>query len=159
MLRPFALASLIFLFVTPASAQFKGEGPGTWVAQKNPDTKDMFVTNCACEDDSESIQFTCKPKSGTVHVEIHYLTGKLGKIGDKLTVNFDIDGTKIDHPAKVVDFAGNQLPGFDASTDDPLFEALAHGQSLKMSLGAKHAQAKLISTRKAITEMKAYCAP
>ncbi len=159
MVKSLALASLILLFATPAFAQFAGEGPGTWLAQVNPHTKDMFVTNCACEDDSESIQFTCKSKSGTVHVEINYLIGKLGKIGDKLTVNFDIDGTKIDHPAKVIVFDGNQLPGIDASTDDPLFEALAHGQSLKMSLGAKHAQAKLISTRKAITEMKAYCAP
>ena len=157
------LSFLVFvataLLLVPAFAE--EEGPdvrGTWVADVSPD-KILLLTDCACEDSSNSIEFTCKPKSGEVHVELHDFLDKGPKVGDDAKVSFVIDGKAIEQNTTFANFDGEEkLPVFDMPVDDPLIESLAHGKALKLVLGKKTAATKMKGSRAAFTKLQNYCA-
>lgn len=147
------------LLPVPAFAQ--EEGPdirGTWVADVSPDNV-LLVTDCPCEDDSNSIQFTCKPKSGEVHVELHDFLDKGPKEGDEAKVNFVIDGKAVEQNTKFANFDGEEkMPVFDLPVDDPLIAGLAHGKALTLVCGKKTATTKMKGSRAAFTKLQNYCA-
>jgi hypothetical protein len=147
------------LFLVPAFAE--EEGPdirGVWVADVSPDNT-LLVTDCACEDSSSSIELTCKPKSGEVHVELHDFLDKGPKVGDDAKVSFVIDGKATEKNAKFANFDGEEkLPIFDMPVDDPLIESLAHGKSLKLVFGKKTAATKMKGSRGAFTKLQSFCA-
>jgi hypothetical protein len=155
----FLVLGVLAFSMVPAFAE--EEGPdirGVWVADVSPDNT-LLVTDCACEDNSNSIQFTCKPKSGEVHVELYDFLDKGPKEGDDAKVNFVIDGKTIEQNAKFANFDGEEkMPVFDLPTDDPLIESLAHGKALKLVFGNKTAATKMKGSRAAFTKLQNFCA-
>ena len=131
---------------------------GVWVAQINPTSKDMFVTDCPCEVDGEAIEMTCKAKSGLVRVEMKdFLTDK-AKAGDKAAVSFDIDGAVSSRDAAMASYTdGFVMPAFEAATDDPLFAAIAAGRSLKVAHDGNTITSALKGSKKAMAAMLDYC--
>ena len=154
----FLVLGALALLLVPAFAE--EEGPdvrGVWVADVSPD-KVLLVTDCACEDASNSIEFTCKPKSGEVHVELHDFLDKGPKEGDDAKVNFVIDGKAIEQDTKFANFDGEEkMPVFDLPVDDPLIASLAQGKSLKLVFGKKTAATKMKGSRAAFTRLQNYC--
>ena len=157
----FAFLVLGALALLPVPAFSEEEGPdtrGIWVADVRPENT-LLVTDCACEDNSNSIDFTCKPKSGEVHVELNDFLDKGPKVGDDATVDFVIDGKATQKNAKFTNFDGEEkLPVIDMPIDDPLVESLAHGKTLKLVLGKKTAETKMKGSRAAFTKLQNYCA-
>ena len=147
------------LFAGAALAQEEGDDErGVWVADINPSSKDMFVTDCPCEVDGQAIEMTCKAKSGTVRIEMKdFLTDK-SKSGDKALISFSIDGAESSRDAAMAPYTdGFVMPAFDAATDDPLFSAIASGRSLKASFGDKTITSPLKGSKKAMAAMLDYC--
>jgi hypothetical protein len=132
---------------------------GVWVAQINPTSKDMFVTDCPCEVDGEAIEMTCKAKSGVVRIEMKdFLTNK-AKLGDKAAVSFDIDGQTSSRDAAMASYTdGFVMPAFEAATDDPLFSAIAAGRSIKATHDGTTITSPLKGSKKAMATMLEYCA-
>jgi hypothetical protein len=153
--------SLLLLVSTPALAQEEEEGPdirGDWISDIGP-TKEMLVTDCPCEDYTQMIEITCKPKSGVVRVELHDFLSREGKDGDAVEVEFIVDGKSTLHTATIRTFSGDETqPVFDATPDDGLFAALASGQRLEMKFAGRTVETPLRGSRKAIAAMRAYCA-
>ena len=148
------------LFTGAALAQEDGDDErGVWVADINPSSKDMFVTDCPCEVDGQAIEMTCKPKSGMVRVEMKdFLTDK-AKTGDKASVSFDIDGAASSRETAMASYTeGFVMPVFDAATDDPLFSAIASGRSLTAAHDGKSITSPLKGSKKAMAAMLDYCA-
>lgn len=142
-----------------ALAQEEGDDErGVWVADINPSSKDMFVTDCPCEVDGQAIEMTCKAKSGTVHIEMKdFLTDK-SKSGDKALISFSIDGADSSRDAAMAPYTdGFVMPAFEAATDDPLFSAIASGRSLTASHEGKTITSPLRGSKKAMAEMLEYC--
>ena len=105
------------LFAGAALAQEEGDDErGVWVADINPSSKDMFVTDCPCEVDGQAIEMTCKAKSGTVRIEMKdFLTDK-SKSGDKALISFSIDGAGSSRDAAMAPYTdGFVMPAFDAA--------------------------------------------
>ncbi|NJM30905.1 MAG: hypothetical protein HC855_13110 [Rhizobiales bacterium] len=131
---------------------------GDWISEVGP-TKEMLVTDCPCEDYTQMIEITCKPKSGTVHVELHDFLGKEGKDGDAVEVEFAIDGKTTRHAAILSNFSDGELqPVFDTTPNDDLFAAIAGGKRLVMTYQGRKAETALRGSSKAIAAMGAYCA-
>jgi hypothetical protein len=151
---------LILLFLAaPAMAQEMPEDVrGEWVADVNPTTKDMFVTDCPCEDSGNAIEMTCAAKSGTVRIEFKdFLTDK-AKAGDKTDVTLSIDGKGETRAAEMAAYSdGFVMPALSVPTDDALFAALSAGRTLTLSSAGKSAETRLKGSKKAFEAMVAYC--
>lgn len=132
---------------------------GVWIAQINPSTKDMFVTDCPCEVDGEAIEMSCKAKSGLVRIEMKdFLTNK-AKAGNKAAISFEIDGQTSSRDTAMAPYTdGFVMPAFEATTDDPLFASIASGRSLKASHDGKSITSPLKGSKKAMATMLEYCA-
>jgi hypothetical protein len=155
------LASLCFLaLITPLSAQepeMPDDERGIWFAEVNPNTRDMFMSDCACES-TPGINFTCAEKSGLAMAEVADFLGAKGKEGDVATVTFDIDGVVITKEGKLAKFADDLQPVLNVDVSDLMFDALAKGKSLKIGYNGSSAETKLKGSGKAIATMRAYCA-
>lgn len=144
----------------PALAQEDGDDErGVWVADINPTSKDMFVTDCPCEVDGQAIEMTCKAKSGLVRVEMKdFLTDK-AKAGDKASVSFEIDGRALPRDAAMSAYTdGFVMPTFEIATDDPLFAAIGSGRTLKATFAGNTITSPLKGSKKAMAAMLDYCA-
>jgi hypothetical protein len=155
-------ASVLAAVWNGANAQEEEEGPdirGEWVADINPTSRDMFVTDCACESYTEQIEMICSAKSGVVEVNLNDFITEQAKAGDAATIVFDIDGIRLERTAKMTAFSGAEVrPTFDASLDDRLFEMIAAGRNLSLSAGDRMAVSPLKGSKSAIGKMLAYCA-
>jgi len=147
----------IGLACAPAMAQeMESDERGAWVADVNPTTLEMLVTDCPCES-SPGVNFICKRGAGRAHAELQDFLGAKGKIGDPVEIAFDIDGAKSTRTATLTDYGGDKLPVFDVAIDDTLFDALSAGKLLKLSHGGKTAESPLKGSRKAMAAMRDYC--
>jgi hypothetical protein len=152
--------ALLLLMAIPAIAQEEEEGPderGDWISDIGP-TKEMLVTDCPCEDYTQMIEITCKPKSGAVRVELHDFLGKEGKEGDAVEVEFIVDGQTTRQSATLRNFSDGELqPVFETTPDDALFTALASGKRLEMTFAGRKAETALRGSGEAFAAMKSYC--
>jgi hypothetical protein len=150
----------VFLLAVPLYAQ-EAEMPdderGVWFAEVNPTSKDMFLSDCACES-TPGINFICVEKSGVALAEVADFLGAKGKEGEGATVTFDIDGVVISKEGKLAKFGDDVQPIFKIDVSDPLFDAMAKGNSLKIGYNGSIAETKLKGSGKAIKTMRAYCA-
>lgn len=148
------------LLSTPTHAQ-EAEMPdderGIWFAEVNPTSKDMFMSDCACES-TPGINFTCAAKSGVALAEIADFLGTEGNEGDGVTVTFNIDGASMNKEGKLAKFGEDLQPAFNIDVSDPLFDALANGKGLKIEYKGASAETKLNGSGRAIATMRAYCA-
>jgi hypothetical protein len=162
-LRHVCLTTAFFCFVcaTEAMAQQEEEGPdirGDWVADIVPSTKDMFVTDCPCEDYTQMIEISCKPKSGVARLNLNDFITDESKAGDKITVTYDIDGNILTRDAVMSEFSGKEVrPGFEIELSDALFASIASGRELKLSHASKTATSPLRGSKKAMAAMMTYC--
>jgi hypothetical protein len=166
-----AAAIALLLGVPPVFAEdeMPEDRRGVWVAQVVLATKLMFVTDCPCESNGESIEMTCEPFGGSAHVVLNDFWSKEGKAGDKGEVALDVDGvvTKqgvaleayIDGTVPAFDVP---IPAFDPSLGDefghlPWLKSIAWGRVLKLSYGGKTAVSPLKGSREAMRDMITYC--
>lgn len=162
-LRAPFLTTVIFAAVlaTPVIAQQEEEGPdirGDWIADIVPSSKDMFVTDCACESYTEMIEISCKPKSGVAHVNLNDFITEKAKAGEEIKVTYDVDGKTLERDAVMAAFSGKEVrPGFDIDLADPLFVAIAKGRTLKMTYAGRTAISPLKGSKKAMQKMVDYC--
>jgi hypothetical protein len=147
----------IGLICAPAMAQeMESDERGVWVADVNPTTLEMLVTDCPCES-SPGVNFICKRGAGSAHAELQDFLGAKGEIGGAVEIALDIDGTKSTRAATLADYGGDNLPVFDVALDDTLFDTLSAGKLLKLSHGGETAESPLKGSRKAIAAMRDYC--
>jgi hypothetical protein len=155
------LAFFSTLALTTAGISQEAEMPdderGMWFADVNPNTKDIFMSDCPCES-TPGINFTCAEKSGTALAEVADFLGAEGKEGDGATVTFNIDGVPATREGKLAKFGDDLQPVFNIDVSDPLFDALANGKALKIEYKGTAAETKLKGSGKAVAAMRAYCA-
>jgi hypothetical protein len=152
---------LSVVFTTPVNAQQDEEGPdirGEWNADIVPSTKELFVTDCPCESYTQMIEISCKPKSGTAHINLNDFITEKAKVGEEIKVTYDVDGKTLERDAVMAAFSGNEMrPGFDAEITDPLFAAIASGRTLKMSSAGRTVTSPLKGSKKAMQKLVDYC--
>ena len=151
---------LILLSLTaPAMAQEMPEDVrGEWVADVNPSTKSMFVTDCPCESDNGAVEMTCAAKSGMVRIEFKDFLTNTAKAGDAAEVTLSVDGQGETRAAAMADYTdGFVMPALSVPTDDTLFAALSAGRTLTLTHAGKSAGSPLKGSKKAIAAMVAYC--
>jgi hypothetical protein len=147
----------IGLACAPAMAQEEeSDERGQWVAEVNPTTLEMFVTDCPCES-APGINFLCKRGAGSARVELQDFLGAAGKVGDPVEIFFEIDGVGSKRPATLTDYGGHNLPVFDVELGDAFLDALSVGKQLKLSYGGETAESTLNGSREAIATMRDYC--
>lgn len=151
--------SLLLASAAPAMAQEMPEDVrGEWVADINPTTKDMFVTDCPCESDNGAVEMTCASKSGTVRIEFKDFLTNAAKAGDKADVVLSVDGQGQTRAAEMANYTdGFVMPALTVPTDDPLFAALSAGRKLTLIYAGKSAETRLKGSKKAMDAMIAYC--
>ena len=147
----------IGLICAPAMAdEMESDERGWWVADVNPTTLEMFVTDCPCES-SPGVNFTCKRGAGSARAELQDFLGAAGKIGDPAEITIEIDGAKSKRSATLANYGGDNVPVFDVELGDMLFDALSAGKLLKLSYGGQTAESPLKGSRTAIAAMRDYC--
>ena len=150
---------VLLLLAAPVMAQEMPEDVrGEWVADVNPTTKDMFVTDCPCESDNGAIEMTCAAQSGTVHIEFKDFLSDKAMAGDKAEVTLSVDGEGETRAAQMLAYTdGFVMPALSVPTDDTLFAALSAGRTLTLSSAGKSAETRLKGSKKALDAMIEYC--
>ena len=152
----FAILAIGLMCASAMADELESDERGVWVAQVNPTTLEMFVTDCPCES-SPSVDFTCKRGAGSARAELQDFLGAAGKIGDTVEIALEIDGARSKRAATLADYGGDNVPAFDVELGDTLFDALSTGKLLKLSYGRQTAESPLKGSRKAIAAMRDYC--
>jgi hypothetical protein len=118
------------------AAQAKEDRVWTLDGLKEKKPESITLSYSVPESDYITVVFSCKPKSGAVDVFISETSAKL-KPGKKATATLTVGETKATSAGKLIVNEDAGVPSFEGSlpASDPVFAAMAGGETLAMAVG------------------------
>lgn len=124
---------------------------------KNADS--IYLGYGTPESDDSVVSFTCAPESGVAKIWISETSDKL-KAGEKATALLAVGGTKAKAAGKLMPNEEAGVPSFEGRlpAKDPIFAAMAAGETLDLSVGAAKHSAPLAGASDKFQKFAAACA-
>jgi len=134
--------------VEAASRQWSTSGTGSKVV----------VADCNNCDEDIGILISCSSSGQGAEALVYWVASEKGQENTIAPIKISIDGKSFNRQAKVQYFGlVGYTPQFKLSSDDPMFEALQAGATVKISFGENSVSIPLTGSRVALDKFKVQC--
>jgi len=159
MLRKFALAGFLYVLALSGLCAQTDQRVWTLGGLEEKDADSIYLGYGVPETDDSLGSFTCAPGSGVVKIWIAETSVKL-KAGDKAAAIFSVGEKSAKVAGKLVPNEEAGAPSFEGRlpAKDPIFAAMADGQTLDVAIGGAKRSAPLADASEKFKKFAAACA-
>jgi hypothetical protein len=157
--RTFALAGVLSVLALSGVGAQTSQRVWTLGGLEEKDADSIYLGYGVPESDDSLGSFTCAPGSGVVKIWIAETSDKL-KAGDKAAAIFSVGDKKSKVAGKLIPNEEAGVPSFEGSlpAKDPIFAAMAGGDTLNIAIGGAQRTAPLADATEKFKKFAAACA-